>query len=134
MSENQNIEFKESWGRGTIKIINECRQAGIPDPVFNYDSSDISVEFRKDIYFPEYLDSLGLTERQVKAVLYVKEKGKITNREFQSLYNVSKATATRDLSELENKQLLMNKGTKGSSSVYVLFRAIYGSTIGGDFI
>lgn len=126
--------YIESWGRGTIKIINECRKAGIPDPVFSYNSSDISVEFRKDIYFSEYLDSLGLNKRQVKAVLHVKEKGKITNREYQSLYNVSKATATRDLSELENKQLLMNKGTKGSSSVYILFRAIYGSAIGGDFI
>jgi ATP-dependent DNA helicase RecG len=126
--------YIESWGRGIIKIIKECRQAGIPDPVFSYDSSDISVEFRKDIYFTEYLDSIGLNERQVKAVLHVKEKGKITNRDCQSLYNVSKATATRDLSDLENRQLLFNKGTKGSSSVYVLFRAIYGNAIGGDFV
>jgi ATP-dependent DNA helicase RecG len=97
-------------------------------------SSNISVEFRKDIYFTEYLNSLGLNNRQVKAVLHVKEKGKITNREYQSLFSVSKATATRDLSELENRQLLVNKGTKGSGSVYVLFRAMYGNAIGGDLI
>ena len=42
--------YIESWGRGTIKIIRECKQAGIPEPIFSYDSSDISVEFRKDIY------------------------------------------------------------------------------------
>jgi ATP-dependent DNA helicase RecG len=126
--------YIESWGRGTIKIIKECKQAGIPEPVFSYDSSDITVEFRKDIYFAEYLESLGLNERQVKAVLYVKEKRKITNRDYQSLYSVSKATATRDLSELEDKQLLMNKGTKGSSAVYVLYRTLYGDAIGGDWV
>lgn len=32
------------------------------------------MEFRKDIYFAEYLESLGLNERQIKAILYVKEK------------------------------------------------------------
>ena len=126
--------YIECWGRGTIKIIKECKQAGIPEPVFGYNSSDITVEFRKDIYFAEYPESLGLNDRQVKAVLYVKEKGKITNRDYQSLYSVSKATATRDLSELEDKQLLMNKGTKGSSAVYVLYRTLYGDAIGGDWI
>ena len=70
---------------------------------------DRFMQFRKDIYFTEYLNSLGLNNRQVKAVLHVKEKGKITNREYQSLYSVSKATATRDLSELENRQLLVKE-------------------------
>jgi ATP-dependent DNA helicase RecG len=27
--------YIESWGRGTIKIIKECKQAGIPEPVFS---------------------------------------------------------------------------------------------------
>lgn len=43
--------------------------------------------------------------RQVKAVLYVKDKGKITNSEYQTLNNVSKTTATRDLTELLNRKL-----------------------------
>lgn len=77
--------YIESWGRGTIKIIKECKQAGIPEPVFSYDSSDISVEFRKDIYNEKYLQSLDLNERQVKAILFTKDKGKITNSEYQTL-------------------------------------------------
>ena len=31
--------------------------------------------FRKDVYTEEYLLKLGLNERQVKAVMYVKERG-----------------------------------------------------------
>lgn len=113
--------YIESWGRGTIKIIKECKQAGIPEPVFSYDASDISVEFRKDIYNEKYLQSLDLNERQVKAVLYVKEKGKITNSDYQTLNNVSKATATRDLTELiEKHKILKRTGDIGAGTNYIL--------------
>jgi len=33
-------------------------------------------------------------------VFYVKEKGSITNKEYQELFKVSRQTATRDLSDL----------------------------------
>jgi ATP-dependent DNA helicase RecG len=112
--------YIESWGRGTIKIINECKKAGIPEPVFTYDSSDISVEFRKNIYNEKYLQSLNLNDRQVKAVLYVKEKGKITNSEYQTLNDVSRETATRDLKELIDKQLIKPSGQKGAGAFYTL--------------
>ena len=46
---------------------------------------------------------IGLNERQIKAVMYVKEKGKITNKEYQSIADISKRTASRDLKELINK-------------------------------
>jgi ATP-dependent DNA helicase RecG len=69
-----------------------------------------------------------------KAVLYGKEKGRITNRDYQFLYSVSKATSTRDLSEPEDKQLLLNKGTKGFSAFYVLYIDLHGDAIGGDLV
>lgn len=112
--------YIESWGRGTIKIIIECKQAGIPEPVFSYDSSDISVEFRKNIYNEKYLQSLDLNERQVKALLYLKEKGKITNSDYQTLNDVSRETATRDLKELIEKQLIKPSGQKGAGAFYTL--------------
>ncbi|MCH6201921.1 putative DNA binding domain-containing protein [Aquiflexum sp. LQ15W] len=104
--------YIESWGRGTIKIINECKKAGIPEPVFTYDSSDISVEFRKDIYNEKHLQSLPLNERQVKAVLYVKEKGKITNKEYQEINNTTDRTALRDLETLIQLNIIKRIGEK----------------------
>jgi ATP-dependent DNA helicase RecG len=112
--------YIESWGRGTIKIIKECKASGIPEPVFSYDSSDISVEFRKDIYNEKHLQSLDLNERQVKAVLYVKDKGRITNSDYQTLNDVSRETATRDLKELIDKQLIKPSGQKGAGAFYTL--------------
>ncbi len=104
--------YIESWGRGTIKIINECKKAGIPKPVFTYDSSDISVEFRKDIYNEKYMQSLDLNERQVKAVLYVKKKGRITNKEYQEINNTTDRTALRDLETLIKMNIIKRIGEK----------------------
>ena len=39
----------EAWGRGTIKILNECRQAKIALPVFKYDLSGFVIEVNYNI-------------------------------------------------------------------------------------
>jgi ATP-dependent DNA helicase RecG len=80
----------------------------------------LRVVFRKDIYTEEYLQKLGLNERQIKAVMYVKEKGKITNQEFQKLLNVSKRTVTNDLEDLVKRQLFEKVGTRGRGTFYKL--------------
>ena len=112
--------YIESWGRGTIKIIRACKLARIPEPIFNYNSSDFSVEFRKDIYNEEFLQSLNLNDRQVKAVLFAKVNGKITNSEYQTLNNCSRNTASNHLAELVEKDLLNPSGQKGAGAFYTL--------------
>jgi ATP-dependent DNA helicase RecG len=112
--------YIESWGRGTIKIIEKCIEVGLPSPLYHYDGSDFSVEFRKDIYHTEYLQTLNLNERQVKAILYAKENGKITNSEYQKLNDCSRNTASNDLSELVEKKLLKPSGQKGAGAFYSL--------------
>lgn len=37
----------EAWGRGTIKIIDECKKAGLPEPEFKEEFGGLSVHFRK---------------------------------------------------------------------------------------
>lgn len=109
--------YIESWGRGTIKIINECKKAGIPEPVFTYDSSDISVEFRKDIYNEKYLSELGLNDRQLDALLFFKKQGEIVTSAYIKKYAVVDRTARRDLVELVEKGLLQREG-EGKGSKY----------------
>ena len=69
----------EAWGRGTINIINECLAANLPEPKFATEFGGISVTLYKDKFTEENLLSLGLNERQVKAVLYAKKNAYITN-------------------------------------------------------
>ncbi|MGO3109717.1 MAG: DeoR family transcriptional regulator [Sphingobacterium sp.] len=68
----------------------------------------------------EQLTKLGLNERQLKAVEYVKEKGKITNKEYQELFKVARMTATRDLTELVDKAVFKSSEVKGAGSFYEL--------------
>lgn len=112
--------YIESWGRGTIKMIKECIQFGIPKPKYFYDMSGFWVEFRKDMLNHEHMKSLGLNERQIKAVEYVKDNGRITNSDYQSSFNVSRNTASRDLSNLVEKGIFKASELKGAGSYYEL--------------
>jgi len=110
--------YVEAWGRGIDKITSQCVAAGLPAPQFSPDGSDFWVIFRKDIYNKEDLNKLGLNDRQIKAVLYVREKRKITNKEYQEINQISNRTATSDLKELvENFNILKTSGA-GASTFY----------------
>jgi len=68
----------------------------------------------------EKLRKMGLNDRQIKAVNYVKEKGRITNKEYQELNLVSKRTASRDLDELVKRNIIDQIGITGKGTEYVL--------------
>jgi ATP-dependent DNA helicase RecG len=111
--------YIEQWGTGTHRMIEDLKSAGLPEPQFE-SHFGFRVWFYKDIYTEEKLRELGLSERQIKAVMYVKERGRITNREYQELTGVSRITATRDLSELIEKKVLKTIGTAKRNIHYVL--------------
>ena len=103
------------------KMTEQCFNFGLPAPLFFFKSSGFWVEFRKDIYNPKQLKDLGLNDRQIKAVLFVKKNRKINNSDYQTLNDVSKATATRDLTELVEKfKVLDRSGEVGAGTTYVL--------------
>jgi len=117
------IGYIEKYGSGTIKIIELCKQHDIPSPEFKEASNGFSVTFRKDPYTEVYLRNLGLNVRQIKAVMYVKERGKITNKEYINEFSVSRQTATRDLTELVDKELFELKGTGKRDAHYIIIEA-----------
>jgi len=111
----------EKWGTGTAKMVRLCTEQGLPEPVFivkETGTGSFMVQFFKDIYNEENLGKLGLNERQIKAVLYVKKHGSITNMEYQEINGVSKATASRDLQQLVDKALMERMGTTGKGTSY----------------
>ena len=112
----------DAWGRGTIRIIETCRHAELPEPELIERDGGFLVTLFKDRYTEEQLAKLGLTQRQIKAVIYVKEKGKITNKEYQEINDISDRTASRELSELVRVCILEQTGSFGVGSVYQLKR------------
>ena len=81
--------------------------------------SGFAVYFYKDIYTEDNLRKIGLNERQIKAVKYVKEKGKITNKEYREISGLSDEGARLDLMDLVNKKIFKFEG-KGRNSHYVI--------------
>jgi len=111
----------EAWGRGTIKILNECKKAGLPEPIIEIASGGISITIQKNIFDTKKHIEKDLNQRQNKAIEYLKENKTITNKKYQELCKVSKATATRDLTELvEYFQLLERIGDVGAGTTYKL--------------
>lgn len=109
----------ESLGSGIERMRSALSIQGLPDLKIEADQNEFNLWFTKDKYTEEYLRSLGLNERQIKAVLYVKEKGKITNMEYRGLFNLSDEGARLDLKSLVEKNILIIKG-KGRSLYYAL--------------
>lgn len=112
--------YIESWGRGIEKIITACMDEGLPEPLFEEAWGGVVVTFLKDIYFEAYLTGLGLQERLVKALLFIKTNGSITNAQYQKLFNLSKRTGTNDLQLLLEKGLVDKTGTTGKGTFYRL--------------
>ncbi|HEV7348235.1 ATP-binding protein [Telluribacter sp.] len=110
--------YIDTWGRGTLKIYNSCKEAGLPEPAIQPMDGGVLVSLYKDHLNEEQLKKLGLNERQIKAVQFVKENQKITNAEFQRLFDVGRSTATRDLKELVEKGVFKHPKIKGAGAFY----------------
>ena len=118
------VSFKggyiDAWGRGTIKILDTCKLANLPEPEMKEQDGGFIITLFKDNFTEAQLIKLGLNDRQLKAVNFVKEKGKIINKEYQELFRVARITATRDLTDLVEKGVLKSSNTKGAGSFYEL--------------
>ncbi|HDH06626.1 MAG TPA: transcriptional regulator [Nitrospirae bacterium] len=112
--------FIEAWGRGTLKIMEKCVEQGLPEPDFMEENAVMTVVFYKDQWNEENLKKIGLNDRQIKAVIYVKETGKITNTEYRILCKLKKRQTTDDLKDLKNKNIFIRIGSTGKGTYYIL--------------
>ena len=105
---------------GTVGMVEWMKEAGLPEPEYREEMGGFSVYFYKDIYTEENLRKMGLNDRQIKAVIYVKERGRITNKEYQKVCNTSERTASRDLAVLVARKVFEQIGTAGKGTSYRL--------------
>jgi ATP-dependent DNA helicase RecG len=110
----------EEYGSGIGRIMNSLNNVNLPEPEFKEEFSGFSLYMRKDYYTEERLKEMGLNERQAKAIIYIKEKGKITNKEYQELNNIKKRQTSEDFAVLEDKGILEKIGTTGKGTYYIL--------------
>jgi len=105
------IKFIEEWGTGTNRIINECLNHGLPEPLFELIAENLVVTFRKYKITEDVLKELN--ERQKKAIDFLKERGMITNKDLQKLCpGVTRETLRKDLKAMIGKKIITKKGRK----------------------
>lgn len=104
-------DYIQQAGSGTLEMLKQCKEHGLPEPQF---VSVRNLEFKtilaRDLFTEDTLLRMGLNERQLKAVKYVKQKGKITNKEYRQINGVSDESARVELKELVSKKILKVSG------------------------
>jgi len=101
--------FIDAWGSGISKIIGSCEAAGLPTPEIEETEGGFKVTLFKGRFSKEHLVEMGLNERQIRAVMYVRENGRITSKEYQELNNISKRTSAYELADLVEKHKLLRR-------------------------
>lgn len=110
----------ERYGSGIQRMIDACESAGLAKPEFQEVSGGFMVTLRKDIFNEGYFDKFGLNDRQLKACLYITEKGRITNREYREINRIKPRLASNELKDMVEKKVLERLGTTGRGTYYVL--------------
>jgi len=100
--------------------LDTCKEAELPEPEMLELDGGFSITIFKNNLTEEQLIKLGLNARQIKAVSFVKEKGKITSKDYQKLNNCSRNTASNDLADLVQRGLFVPSETKGAGAFYQL--------------
>ena len=108
--ESQSVEYKQTWRNDCLKVISAFA---------NSDGGVLFIGF-DDTGKPHGLRNtkrLSLNNRQIKAVIYVKKNGKITNKEYREITGLSDEGARMDINALIEKKILVPKG-KGRNVHY----------------
>jgi len=66
----------------------------------------------------------NINDGRIKTVMYVKERWKITNKEYQNVAQISKPTASRELAVLVNNKILKREGITGKGTFYSLIKGL----------
>ncbi len=112
------IRFIEEVGTGTNDMIKYCKEWEIPEPEFKHITGDFVVTFIGKIT-EEYLRSLGLNERQIKVIKYLREHSKIDRKTCCDICGIEKTVAYEELSYMVKKKIIKMVG-KGRGTHYSL--------------
>jgi len=110
----------EAWGRGTIKIIDECKKAGLPEPEFREEFGGFSVSFRKAAQGEKRGERVGdkvgervgerISLNQRKVIEFIKKDVSISARELAGLIGISQRKIEENIAKLKAKGILERMG------------------------
>lgn len=107
-------DYIQKAGSGTIEMVKQCKQAGLPEPEFvNNRGYEFRTILARDLFTESALLKMGLNERQIEAIKLVKESRGIALSDLQKIYKkITRKTLYRDLQSLVNKRILKARGDR----------------------
>lgn len=118
----------ESWGRGTLKIINECKTYGIKPPLFKYKQSGFTIEFRftpnQTIVKPSVQANLSQITLELNVITLIENNNKITIAELTKATNASKSSIERIIQSMKKRKALKRIGSDKSGYWKLYFTRI----------
>ncbi len=107
------VKYAEEVGTGTNKLIDWCSEWGLPEPDFEFTGTSMIVTFRKSKITEEHLNSLGLNERQKKAIELIKSREEIVFGDYKNAFpNAAERTLRKDLEDLVALKIFRAIGEK----------------------
>jgi len=119
----------EAWGRGTVKIIDECRKAGLPEPEFREEFGGLSVHFRKAPLGEKLGDKVGesgekvgrkwgdnFSRSEVKILDAITANPHITINELSDQIGIGTTAIENNLKKLKTKGAITRVGSARGGS------------------
>jgi len=107
----RDLLYIEGLGTGVPRMIQEMRDAGLPDPKFEFGGDFFIVQMRRSVA----RQVMDLSDRATRLMTYLATHSGITANEYAAMANVSRATASNDLRQLSDQGRIKKVGrTRGA--------------------
>ena len=104
--------YIEKAGSGTQRMIELCREAGLPEPNYELRAGSFVLTLWRDWLTAEVMAGFHLNERQLKGLACLRAEGRLTSGRYQELTGISRQTASRDLEDMVKKGILNRYGDR----------------------
>ncbi|MGL4513379.1 MAG: ATP-binding protein [Lacipirellulaceae bacterium] len=111
--------YIERAGSGAQRIVQTCKEVGLPAPTFEQRGGSFVVTLWRDRLTTEAVDRLGLNDRQRTALGMLRDPTGVSRGEYAAAVGCSARTAARDLAELVQLGVLELRG-RGPAARYFL--------------
>jgi ATP-dependent DNA helicase RecG len=103
--------YIDTWGRGTLKIINSCKEAVLPEPLIVEKDGGVEVTIYKDIVGGQDSNAIGsvidnLTDRQKEILQLIIVNPRVSRKELSEKSGINESAIQKHTDALKKKKTI----------------------------
>ena len=103
--------YIDTWGRGTLKIINSCKEAGLPEPEIIEKDGGVQVTIYRELDSGQAGLVDGLVESQQKIIQMIAKNPKVSIQEMSDNIGISTTAIDKNILKLKDKNIIKRVGS-----------------------